>query len=49
MEKAKELAGEHEESALPIRIVCVDSLTTHFRAEHVGRGELAEPSELIER
>lgn len=37
-EKAKELAGELEESEWPIRIVCVDSLTAHFRAEYVGRG-----------
>ena len=41
-EKAKELAGELEESEWPIRIVCVDSLTAHFRAEYVGRGELAD-------
>jgi len=41
-EKAKELASEHQESAYPVRIVNVDSLTAHFRAEYVGRGELAD-------
>jgi DNA repair protein RadA len=40
-EKAKELAGEHEEGDWPVRMVCVDSLTAHFRAEYVGRGQLA--------
>ncbi len=36
VEKAKELAKEH-----PIRLLVVDSLTAHFRAEYVGRGTLA--------
>jgi DNA repair and recombination protein RadA len=40
-EKAKELASELEESDAPLRLLCVDSLTAHFRAEYVGRGELA--------
>ena len=40
-EKAKELASEHEEADYPVRLLCVDSLTAHFRAEYVGRGELA--------
>ncbi|WP_290816527.1 DNA repair and recombination protein RadA [Halovivax sp.] len=40
-EKAKELASEHEDSEYPVRLLCVDSLTAHFRAEYVGRGELA--------
>ena len=35
-EKAFELAKEH-----PIRLLVVDSLTAHFRAEFVGRGTLA--------
>ncbi|MFA9516401.1 DNA repair and recombination protein RadA [Halopenitus sp. H-Gu1] len=48
-EKAKELAGEHEESEWPIRIVCVDSLTAHFRAEYVGRGELAERQQKLNK
>lgn len=37
VDKAKEIAKEH-----PIRLVVVDSLTAHFRAEYVGRGTLAD-------
>ena len=48
-EKAKELAGEHEESEWPVRIVCVDSLTAHFRAEYVGRGQLAERQQKLNK
>ena len=48
-EKAKELAGEHEESEWPIRLVCVDSLTAHFRAEYVGRGELADRQQKLNK
>ena len=48
-EKAKELASEHEESEWPIRIVCVDSLTAHFRAEYVGRGELADRQQKLNK
>ncbi|MBI2078399.1 MAG: DNA repair and recombination protein RadA [Euryarchaeota archaeon] len=36
VEKAHELAKEH-----PIKLLIVDSLTSHFRAEYVGRGTLA--------
>lgn len=36
VEKGYELAKEH-----PVRLVIVDSLTAHFRAEFVGRGTLA--------
>ena len=48
-EKAKELAGEHEEGEWPVRMVCVDSLTAHFRAEYVGRGELAERQQKLNK
>jgi len=48
-EKAKELAGEHEETEWPVRVVCVDSLTAHFRAEYVGRGELAERQQKLNK
>jgi DNA repair protein RadA len=36
VQKAQELAREK-----PIRLLVVDSLTAHFRAEYLGRGELA--------
>ena len=48
-EKAQELANEHEESEWPIQLLCVDSLTAHFRAEYVGRGELAERQQKLNR
>jgi DNA repair protein RadA len=37
VEKAKEVAEE-----VPVRLLVVDSLTAHFRAEYIGRGALAE-------
>ncbi|ELY64032.1 DNA repair and recombination protein RadA [Natronococcus jeotgali] len=48
-EKAKELAGEHEEAEYPVRLLAVDSLTAHFRAEYVGRGELAERQQKLNK
>ncbi|MGM0605197.1 MAG: DNA repair and recombination protein RadA [Halobacteriota archaeon] len=48
-EKAKELAGEHEDTDWPVRIVCVDSLTAHFRAEYVGRGQLADRQQKLNK
>ncbi|WP_267641497.1 DNA repair and recombination protein RadA [Haloarchaeobius amylolyticus] len=48
-EKAKELASEHEDSEWPVRLLCVDSLTAHFRAEYVGRGELAERQQKLNK
>jgi DNA repair protein RadA len=43
-EKAESLVRESQEGGggLPIKLISVDSLTAHFRAEYVGRGELAE-------
>ena len=48
-EKAKELASEHEDTERPVRLLCVDSLTAHFRAEYVGRGELAERQQKLNK
>ncbi|SFF77383.1 DNA repair protein RadA [Halopelagius inordinatus] len=48
-EKAKEVASEHEDDDFPVRLVCVDSLTAHFRAEYVGRGELAERQQKLNK
>ena len=48
-EKAQELASEHEDSEYPIRLLCVDSLTAHFRAEYVGRGELADRQQKLNK
>jgi DNA repair protein RadA len=44
IEKANELAKE-----FPVRLFVVDSLTSHFRAEFVGRGTLAERQQLLNR
>ncbi|WP_101295105.1 DNA repair and recombination protein RadA [Halegenticoccus soli] len=48
-EKAKELAAEYEETEWPVRLLCVDSLTAHFRAEYVGRGTLAERQQKLNK
>ncbi|GGM70229.1 DNA repair and recombination protein RadA [Thermogymnomonas acidicola] len=43
-EKALEMAKE-----FPIRLLIVDSLTSHFRSEYMGRGSLAERQQLLNR
>ena len=48
-EKAKEIASEHEDSEYPVRLLCVDSLTAHFRAEYVGRGNLANRQQKLNK
>jgi DNA repair protein RadA len=48
-EKAEEVVDEQEGTDWPIRLLCVDSLTAHFRAEYVGRGELAERQQKLNK
>ena len=48
-QKSQEIAGEHEDTDWPVRLVCVDSLTAHFRAEYVGRGELAQRQQKLNK
>jgi DNA repair protein RadA len=48
-EKAKELASSSQDDEFPVRLLCVDSLTAHFRAEYVGRGELAERQQKLNK
>ena len=43
-EKAADLAKEFN-----IKLVVVDSLTSHFRSEYMGRGSLAERQQLLNR
>ncbi len=43
-ERASELAKE-----FPIRLLIVDSLTSHFRSEYMGRGSLSERQQLLNR
>jgi len=44
MDKAKMLAKEY-----PVRLLIVDSLTAHFRAEYIGRGALADRQQKLNR
>jgi len=44
VDKANELAKD-----FPIRLIVVDSLTAHFRAEYIGRGVLAERQQLLNK
>lgn len=44
VEKAMQLAEEKK-----IRLMIVDSLTSHFRAEYIGRGALAERQQVLNR
>ena len=48
-ETAQELAAESQDEEFPVRLLCVDSLTAHFRAEYVGRGELAERQQKLNK
>ena len=48
-EKAQEIAGESQDDEFPVRLLAVDSLTAHFRAEYVGRGELAERQQKLNK
>ena len=44
VDKAMELAQQYK-----VRLLIVDSLTSHFRAEYVGRGTLAERQQVLNR
>ncbi len=44
VEKARELAKD-----VPIRLIVVDSMTAHFRAEYIGRNTLAERQQKLNR
>ncbi len=44
VDKANDLAKD-----FPIKMIVVDSLTAHFRAEYIGRGVLAERQQLLNK
>ncbi len=44
VEKANEMTKD-----FPVRLVVIDSLTAHFRAEYIGRGVLAERQQLLNK
>ncbi|MFW5929219.1 MAG: DNA repair and recombination protein RadA, partial [Halobacteriota archaeon] len=48
-EKAREMADDLEETDHPVGLVTVDSLTAHFRAEYVGRGNLADRQQKLNK
>jgi len=48
-EKAQEIAGSTQDDEFPVRLLAVDSLTAHFRAEYVGRGQLADRQQKLNK
>lgn len=49
VDSASELADELKDSEKPVRLIIVDSLTAHFRAEYVGRGTLADRQQKLNK
>ena len=49
VDSALELANELKETDKPVRLLIVDSLTAHFRAEYVGRGTLADRQQKLNK
>ncbi len=49
VDSASELADELKDSEKPVRLLIVDSLTAHFRAEYVGRGTLADRQQKLNK
>lgn len=48
-ESAMELADRLSEDGRPVRLLIIDSLTAHFRAEYVGRGTLADRQQKLNK
>ncbi len=49
VDNAKELAQKLMKEGRPVRLLIVDSLTSHFRAEYVGRGTLADRQQKLNK
>jgi len=49
VDNAKELAEKLKKEGKQVRLLIVDSLTSHFRAEYVGRGTLADRQQKLNR
>ncbi len=49
VDRAFELAEKLKNSDKPVRLIVIDSLTAHFRAEYVGRGTLADRQQKLNR
>jgi DNA repair protein RadA len=48
-ESAMDLAEKVKDSDRPVRLLVVDSVTAHFRAEYVGRGTLADRQQKLNK
>ena len=48
-ESAMDLAEKSRSSERPVRLLIVDSVTAHFRAEYVGRGTLADRQQKLNK
>jgi DNA repair protein RadA len=48
-EEARDMADDLEDSEYPVGLLAVDSLTAHFRAEYVGRGNLANRQQKLNK
>jgi len=49
VDSAMDLANELKDSDKPVRLMIVDSLTAHFRAEYIGRGTLADRQQKLNK
>ncbi len=49
VDNAKELAEKLKKEGKQVRLIIVDSLMSHFRAEYVGRGTLADRQQKLNR
>lgn len=49
VEAASKLAEDLRDTKYPVRLLIVDSLTAHFRAEYVGRGTLADRQQKLNK
>jgi DNA repair protein RadA len=49
VESASELSEQLKATELPVKLLIVDSLTAHFRAEYVGRGTLADRQQKLNK
>ncbi len=49
VDTANDLAEKLRDSDRPVRLLIVDSLTAHFRAEYVGRGTLADRQQKLNK
>ncbi len=49
VDNAKELANRLRKDGINVRLLVVDSLTAHFRAEYVGRGTLADRQQKLNK